>query len=152
MNKLLTATLLATLIGSTAAWAEAPKPTLKLGAPSAPAAKKAAPQSEAEAITAAAAGQVAQLDTNKDGKLSKPEFLAPGEVMFAKIDTDKNGSVTALEIAAVFRERQAAQQKAMAAQVEMREKMMKMIKDAEARVGRHDGAVTTAKPAAATKP
>jgi hypothetical protein len=101
---------------------------------------------------AAATGQLAQLDTNKDGKLTKFEFLAPGEAMFAKVDSDKNGAVTVLEIAAVFRERQDAQKKAMAAQAEMREKMMKMLKGAEAPVGRPSGAVTPNKPVAATQP
>ncbi len=36
-------------------------------------------------------------DTNKDGSVSKEEFLAGSEKKFAELDTDKNGSISKAE-------------------------------------------------------
>ncbi len=42
-----------------------------------------------------------QLDTNKDGKVSKAEFIAPHEKRFAQMDKNGDGSVSRAEIEAV---------------------------------------------------
>ncbi|HJU40053.1 MAG TPA: EF-hand domain-containing protein [Tahibacter sp.] len=43
---------------------------------------------------------VAKMDTNKDGSVSKAEFEAAGGKKFDAIDTDKNGSISEAEFAA----------------------------------------------------
>lgn len=45
-----------------------------------------------------------QMDANKDGKVSKEEFLKPQEEMFKLIDKDGDGSVTEAEAAAFAQE------------------------------------------------
>ncbi|WP_456417177.1 hypothetical protein [Thiolapillus sp.] len=42
-----------------------------------------------------------QLDSNKDGAVSKAEFLAPQEKQFANMDANKDGVVDRAEIEAV---------------------------------------------------
>ena len=42
-----------------------------------------------------------QLDTNKDGKVSKAEFIAPHERRFAQMDKNGDGSVNRAEIEAL---------------------------------------------------
>ena len=42
-----------------------------------------------------------RLDTNKDGKVSKDEFLRPKEERFAKFDTNKDGFLDSTEMQAV---------------------------------------------------
>ncbi|MGG2475074.1 EF-hand domain-containing protein, partial [Rhizobium sp. BR5] len=37
-------------------------------------------------------------DTNKDGKISKEEFTARQDALFAEIDKDKDGSITPKEM------------------------------------------------------
>ena len=41
-----------------------------------------------------------QFDTDKDGKVSKAEFLNPTEVQFAHMDRDKNGALDQAEVKA----------------------------------------------------
>ena len=41
-----------------------------------------------------------QLDADKDGKVSKAEFLAPHEAQFAHIDKNQDGSIDKAEIEA----------------------------------------------------
>jgi len=41
-----------------------------------------------------------QFDTNKDGKVSKEEFLRPTEAQFDHMDRDKNGMLDAAEVKA----------------------------------------------------
>ncbi len=55
-----------------------------------------------------------QLDSNKDGAVSKAEFLAPQEKQFADMDANKDGAVDRAEIEAVEKS--------------MREQMQKMRK------------------------
>ncbi|MCD6034280.1 MAG: hypothetical protein K0R63_21 [Rickettsiales bacterium] len=43
---------------------------------------------------------LAKLDTNKNGSISKEEFLANTEKRFAEMDTDGNGSVSKEELEA----------------------------------------------------
>ncbi len=42
-----------------------------------------------------------QLDSNKDGKVTKEEFFAPHEKQFANMDSNKDGAVDKAEIEAV---------------------------------------------------
>ena len=44
-----------------------------------------------------------QLDSNKDGAVSKAEFLAPQEKQFADMDSNKDGVVDRAEIEAIER-------------------------------------------------
>jgi enterochelin esterase-like enzyme len=46
-----------------------------------------------------AAAIAKRADTNKDGKISREEFLAAAEAMFAEIDKDKNGTVDERQVA-----------------------------------------------------
>lgn len=46
-----------------------------------------------------------RLDTNKDGSISREEFLAPRKEAFQALDADKNGSVAATEYRAPFDEK-----------------------------------------------
>ncbi|WP_321341738.1 EF-hand domain-containing protein [Breoghania sp.] len=50
-------------------------------------------------------GMVAMFDTDKDGKISKDEFLARDVRFFDRFDTDKDGVVTKEEIGGVFAKR-----------------------------------------------
>jgi len=42
-----------------------------------------------------------QLDSNKDGKVTKEEFFAPHEKQFANMDSNKDGAIDKTEIQAV---------------------------------------------------
>ena len=42
----------------------------------------------------------AEMDTDKDGKVTKEQFLAAGKARFASADTDKDGKVTPWEFRA----------------------------------------------------
>lgn len=51
------------------------------------------------------------LDTNNDGKLSKAEFVARSEQIFAKIDANNDGAVTQEEMQTAREKRRAAHHK-----------------------------------------
>jgi len=52
-----------------------------------------------------------QLDADKDGKVTKAEFLAPYEAQFAHLDKNKDGSVDKAEIDAFAEEMRQHMQK-----------------------------------------
>jgi EF hand len=53
-----------------------------------------------EAMVEGLKAKFAQLDADKDGKLTKAEFLADAKVRFASADTDKDGKVSPWEFRA----------------------------------------------------
>ncbi len=52
-----------------------------------------------------------QLDTNKDGKISREEFNAPNNKRFDMLDTNKDGQIDQAEIAAAREKMRAEMQK-----------------------------------------
>lgn len=90
-----------------------------------PAANKAPPVPEQ--AQAFAKMQIVQLDTNKDGKLSKAEVSAPGDALFKKTDANSDGSITLAELETILMARISEQQK-MA--TERQAQMQAMIKKA----------------------
>jgi Ca2+-binding EF-hand superfamily protein len=51
---------------------------------------------------------VARLDTDKDGKVSRQEFLARQSEMFSKVDANSDGFVTPAEMTAQHEKRHAS--------------------------------------------
>jgi len=58
------------------------------------------PVTDAERASAEAQHQLDRLDTDKDGKISKAEALAPVEAAFKKADANGDGAITKAELEA----------------------------------------------------
>lgn len=131
-NKLLVASLLAVM--SAAATAQATQATSKPSA--SPASEK--PAATPVSVPDVAAHQVARFDLNKDGKVSRDEFLKPAHATFKRTDLNGDGFVTAPELNE-FGKRQ------MAEFAKMRDKINKEVAVATSKLGAPAPAVNPAK-------
>lgn len=95
-NKLLVASLLA-LMSAAATAQTASKPSVTPAVAGQPAVA-AQPAARVPTPGDMAAHQIARFDTNKDGKVSRDEFMKPAQANFKRTDLNNDGFVTAAEL------------------------------------------------------